>query len=232
MRLYACLFLTLLLFLTLVSAATLKGSVYNSHLDLEKEVLVTINTLPEQKMLVKDGTYSFVVPAGSYSLTVQGPEYSFSENVEVISDGEYVRDLFLIPGLGESGDLWSEENVTVVDENILEEQSEWYWWVIISVVFVVLILMVVYLLKKNYAHEKVEVKNSEQPKEELSAEPGYVEEALEIIKKHGGRIYQTELRREMMHLSESKISLILTELEYKGKIEKIKKGRGNAIILK
>ena len=36
----------------------------------------------------------------------------------------------------------------------------------------------------------------------------------------------------MMDLSESKISLILTELEHKGKIEKVKRGRGNVILLK
>jgi len=231
MKLYGWL-LVLVLTFSLVSAATLKGSIYNSQLDLQKDVLVTLNTLPEQKMLSKEGTYSFVVPMGSYVLTVQGPEYSFSENVEIISDGEYIRDLFLIPGLGESGDLWSEENLTVVDENILEESSGGYWWVIIGVIVIILILILVYLFKKKYAKEKIEVKTPEQHKEELRAEPGYVEEALEIIKKHGGRIHQKELRKEMLHLSESKISLILTELEHKGKIEKIKKGRGNAIILK
>ena len=36
----------------------------------------------------------------------------------------------------------------------------------------------------------------------------------------------------MLDLSEAKISLILTELEHKGQIEKVKKGRGNVIILK
>jgi len=40
------------------------------------------------------------------------------------------------------------------------------------------------------------------------------------------------LRKEMLYLSEAKISLILTELEHKGKIEKIKKGRGNVIVVR
>ena len=68
--------------------------------------------------------------------------------------------------------------------------------------------------------------------QEQNSEPSYLDETIEIINKHGGRIYQKELRKEMLYLSESKISLILTELEHKGKIEKIKKGMGNAIILK
>ena len=36
----------------------------------------------------------------------------------------------------------------------------------------------------------------------------------------------------MLDISESKVSLILTELEHKGKIERVKKGRGNVILLK
>ena len=54
---------------------------------------------------------------------------------------------------------------------------------------------------------------------------------MDIIKKHGGRITQKELRKEMP-LSEAKVSLLISELEHKNKIEKIKKGRGNIIILK
>ena len=73
-------------------------------------------------------------------------------------------------------------------------------------------------------------KTLEQHKEELAKEPGYLDQALEIIKKHDGRITQKELRQEMMYLSEAKVSLIVTELEHKGKVEKIKKGRGNVII--
>ena len=41
-----------------------------------------------------------------------------------------------------------------------------------------------------------------------------------------------ELRKEMLYLSEAKVSLIVTELEHKGLVEKIKKGRGNVLILK
>jgi len=233
MKKYWWLGVWLLLSLTLVSAATIKGSVYDSNLELKTNVLVTIDTQPLQKMLVKEGAYSFVVSPGKYTLTVQDADYAFSEEVEIVQEGEYVRDLFLIPGLGEAGDLWNEENnVTVVDENILEEQAEWYWWVIIGIIVVILISIIVYLFRRNYSKENQEVKSPEQLKEELAAEPGYLDETIAIIKKHGGRIHQKGLRKEMMHLSESKISLILTELEHKGKIEKIKKGRGNAIILK
>lgn len=57
-------------------------------------------------------------------------------------------------------------------------------------------------------------------------------EILTILRKHDGRMTQKELRKEMMHLSEAKISLLLTELEHKGKLEKIKRGRGNVVVVR
>src|SRR3989344_6520001 len=75
-------------------------------------------------------------------------------------------------------------------------------------------------------------KTLEQHKQEIAQEPGYLDEVLLTIQKHDGRISQKQLRNEMLHLSEAKISLILTELEHKGKIEKIKKGRGNVIVVR
>ena len=55
--------------------------------------------------------------------------------------------------------------------------------------------------------------------------------SVDLIKKEGGRISQKDLRKQIP-LSEAKISLMIAELESKGVIDKIKKGRGNIIILK
>ena len=52
-----------------------------------------------------------------------------------------------------------------------------------------------------------------------------------MIRKEGGRATQKDIRKQIP-LSEAKISLMLAELEHKGVVEKIKKGRGNIIILK
>ena len=87
-----------------------------------------------------------------------------------------------------------------------------------------------HLFRKKIKQETA--KSMEEHITDLAKEPGYIEKTLEIIKNHDGRISQKELRKEMMYLSEAKISLILTELEHKGKIEKIKKGRGNVVIAK
>ncbi len=58
-----------------------------------------------------------------------------------------------------------------------------------------------------------------------------LQQVLVIISKQDGRTTQKEIRKELPW-SESKISLMIAELEQKGLIEKIKKGRGNIIILK
>lgn len=53
---------------------------------------------------------------------------------------------------------------------------------------------------------------------------------IKYLKEQQGRCTQVELVKKFA-VSEAKMSLMLTELESQGKIKKIKKGRGNIIIL-
>lgn len=55
-------------------------------------------------------------------------------------------------------------------------------------------------------------------------------QVLSIIEKSDGRITQLDLRK-MLPYSEAKVSLIVTDLESRGLVKKIKKGRGNVLIL-
>ena len=58
--------------------------------------------------------------------------------------------------------------------------------------------------------------------------PEDLKEVLELIRASGNRITQLELRKKSRY-SESKVSLMLSDLEERGLIEKFKKGRGNII---
>ena len=233
------LFLLLLLIVPLVSAATLKGSIYDENLDLAKDVLVEVNTQPQQKYLAKTGSYSFDLPPGKYTLTAKNDQYTVTESVEIHSPtGEYIFDLFLLPDFVEEDELWQE---TEQDLPLDTEEKTIPLWskVIAGIIFAALLGRIIYTRKKYGSlwlfRKKIKAeskKTLEQHKEELAQEPGSLDQALEIIKKHDGRISQKELRKEMMYLSEAKVSLIVTELEHKGKVEKIKKGRGNVLILK
>lgn len=60
--------------------------------------------------------------------------------------------------------------------------------------------------------------------------PDDLKQTLEMIGKAGGRITQKDLRKQL-GASEAKVSLLLADLEDRGLIKKIKKGRGNIIIL-
>lgn len=236
---FILLFSILLLIIPFTTAAALKGTIYDENLEITKDVLVEINTLPQQKYLAKTGSYSFDLPPGKYLLTAKNNQYIVTEEVEIISDqGEYLLDMFLLPDFTEEDELWNETQEELSLET--EENPIPVWsWIVAGILFAILLARIIYarrkygslwLFRKRIKEESK--KTLEQHKEELAQEPGYLENALEIIQKHDGRITQKELRKEMMYLSEAKVSLIVTELEHKGKVEKIKKGRGNVIILK
>ncbi len=228
----------LILFSFTASAATLKGSIYNTNLDLETNVLVEIDTTPTQKYLSKDGTYSFELSPGIYTLTAKNDQYLVQEEVRILTGGEYLLDVFLLPDVVEEDELWEE---TETNLEVDPEDSSWKWWhYLIAFLFVSFSVHRIIKARKKYGplklfRKKIKAeskKTLEQHREELAQEPGYLNQAVEIIKKHDGRISQKDLRKEMLYLSEAKVSLIITELEHKGKIEKIKKGRGNIIISK
>lgn len=234
------LFLILLvLSFSLVSAATLKGTVYNTNLEPETNVLVKISTIPEQRLLSRDGNYKFIIEPGTYTITAQKELITATEQIPIKDNGEYVFDLFLFPEGAEEEDLWNETEQTLIDEEN-QEKSQATLFIIVGLIIVVFIIVLWYVTskrKKNKTKEEKETASSEHTLSEphipdAVSESESLEKTLEIIKNHDGRISQKDLRKEMMHLSEAKISLILTELEHKGKIEKIKKGRGNVVILR
>ena len=222
-------------------AATLEGSVYNSNLDIEQDVLLEINTVPIQKFLSKDGQYSFKLLPGDYVLTARNGLVVASENVEIKQDGTFVFDIFLFPSLAEEDELWQDtEERFFTDEEKVINSSYSIWSYIIAGIIVVFSINRIIRARRKYGplakfRKRVKVdqkKTVEEHQEELAQEPGYLEKTLEIIKKYDGRISQKELRKELAYLSEAKVSLIITDLEHKGKVEKVKKGRGNVIILK
>lgn len=219
-----------LLILPFTEAATLKGSIYDSNLNLEKDVLVEISTTPEQKYLSKEGTYIFQLSVGEYELSARKGLNEVVEKVKIEQEGEFILDLFLLPDVTEEESLWQETNEELILEDLPKKYETWRYWV----VGIILLLLAIRFLKirKKYGSLKEFRKKVQESKEIRENDQEQLEEVLNIIRKHEGRIKQKILRKELLHWSEAKISLIVTELEHKGKIEKIKKGRGNVLILK
>lgn len=182
-----------------------------------------------------------------------------TEHVTIKDEGDFVFDIFIFPELDpEDEELMNEDyDLSEVDASIDEEEHiDWYMAVVIAIALLFALAVYLYYLTKkeqkfiqqeeaiieaeidedihhknkhakhtkNPTHIKHKVVSTGDPDEDLK-------QVLDVIKKEGGRTTQKELRKHIP-LSEAKVSLMVAELEAKGKIEKIKKGRGNIIKLK
>ena len=202
--------------INLTSAATLYGSIYTWDLEPISNVQVSIDSTPQQSMISTDGSYSFELNPGTYNLIaayiVEGEIIANSEDEIIIEeDGSFRYDIILFPTID------YDENIGDIPIDDLDDSQSYTW--IYYVLTLIVILVLIYFLRKKKKPKKTHSEHDE------------ADEVLEIIKKQGGRTTQKEIRKAFP-LSEAKISLIISELQHKNKIEKIKKGRGNIIILK
>lgn len=77
----------------------------------------------------------------------------------------------------------------------------------------------------------IELEPPEPPESpEPSELPSDLQEVISIVRGSGGRITQKDLRTRLS-CSEAKVSLMVTDLTDRGLVKKVKKGRGNVIIL-
>lgn len=217
--------LIFLITIPIASAAIIHGTVYDLSLNKVKNAVVTIDSIPSQKYVLQDGKYSFQVPIGGYIIKVislKGDLVLDSETLNIKEEGDYNLDIVLFPeyDLNDSdiedvylpGNL---EDLGSASNNFLSPVHK----ILVIILIVVLYFILRYLYKK---YRKKQIESNE--KDDLI-------KVIEIIKKEGGRINQKDLRKHFS-LSEAKMSLLISELESKGKLEKIKKGRGNILVLK
>ena len=217
--------LVLLLLLPATFAVTIHGTVYDFSLDVVTDAIVEINSTPRQQMVSKDGTYSFTVPEGQYTLKAQQikSDSDIEEEITAADEGDYVLDLILFPKFDEE---LLEEAPEVPDVEFLAEGKSPLSWLLWLLVFLALGLILNYMLKppKKIIVEKEIIKEIREVAldEELM-------KVMDFIEKEGGRTTQKDIRRQFPQ-SEAKISLMLDELESKKLIKKVKKGRGNLIL--
>lgn len=218
---------------SLANAATIYGTVYDLSLKKISNARVEINTSPKQFLIAQKGSYSFNVPNGFYTIKAQLMQKndmiaSVQENITIRQDGYYVLDLILFPDVEEGvEDIGIDMNGSIVETS--DKKNNVLTGAIILLALAA-ILTAAYYFQKNKKQEKETAKN-EIKKTEEKREDDSLDQVIKIIRQEGGRATQKDIRKQMP-LSEAKISLMIAELEHKGIIEKIKKGRGNIIILK
>lgn len=241
-----------LLYSSISSAALIGGRVYDYSLNPISNVNVEINTTPKQREVAEQSVYAFNVPKGSYVIIARQFEdgilkASTTEQILVEQEGEYKLDLILFPDVSEDQNLIDEK--IVFNAPYDDEKKDNTLLVVVVILVVIVITTVIYLLlnkkRENFAKpkKKTDVKKAaEEVIKETATEkvidklPAQSEDAdakmvLEFIKAGGGRTTQKDIRKNFPS-SEAKISLILTDLEAQGKIRKIKKGRGNVVVMK
>lgn len=206
-----------------VTGAIIHGTVYGPDFEVLKNAVVRINTTPPQQMVARDGSFSFEVGEGNYVLTAVYKEtenYVTEESITIADNGDYVLDLLLNPTLNE--DISPYPDIDEINlQNATLDNPYPYPYVFPSLVFAIVVALIalgIYLFFR-----------LKEQKEILPAsDDDYYAQVYNLIKK-SQRLTQKEIRKEIP-FSEAKISLILAEMEAKGVISKIKKGRGNIII--
>ena len=221
-----------LLLLNLVNAATIHGTVYDLSLKKVNNAIVEIDTSPRQFMVAQNGSYSFNVPNGFYIIKSQLKQKnsvvaSVQENITIKQEGNYVLDLILFPDIEEGiENIELDLNGDIIDE----EKNKILSIVVLMIIFLgIMAIGYYYFIKSKKAHPTETVK--EDKDSEKNIQDTDLNQLINVIKNEGGRTTQKDIRKQIP-LSEAKISLMIAELEHKGIIEKIKKGRGNIIILK
>lgn len=219
------LFLFALAILPCINAAEIYGTVYDMSLNPAKDAVVEVNSVPKQTKILKDGTYSFTLPVGDYVIKATYVSkynvYSTEENITIVDEGRYIVDLIVFPDLSEESELLLlGEDIDLGD--IYEDETKAFLWLYIILALVVIAAIFLFFKKRKpreKTHEKI-LEEEIDPKDKI----------YEFIKQKGGRVTQREIRKNFP-VSEATISLILTELESEGKLKKIKRGKGNIIIL-
>ncbi|MFH2028317.1 MAG: winged helix-turn-helix transcriptional regulator [Nanoarchaeota archaeon] len=211
-------FMYLLMFiitLHIASAAILHGSIYDSKLNRLNNVVVEVNSSSPQVFVSKEGQYSFVLEPGDYNIhatyQISGSNYLYTEhNLTITKDSYIQKDLLLRPV----------QNKDMPTGAAIGAGGLVSYSILISIAAVILIIILgVTVYKFKFATPEVKPEPISQNND-----------ILKILDEEGGRTTQKEIRKKIP-LSEAKISLMISELENDGVLKRIKKGRGNVIIL-
>lgn len=222
---------------SIVSAAEIKGKIYDIELNIVNNAKIEINTIPKQVLIASDGVYSFNLAPGTYTIIATYPpdDLKIIEHITVKEQGSYNLDLILWPNLDVEEEILDEISTIDIADVFVEEDANSLGRLGIAVILTVLIGVVIFIwykfkskteeIKKQVEKNTKKVKEKQKPVLDKELNKLY-----QFIKQEEGRTTQKDIRKNFPQ-SEAKISLMIAELEDKGIIKKIKKGRGNIIVL-
>ena len=231
-------------------AATVEGTIY-AWSDFEKPLknaILEINSIPVQSKVSTDGTYMFEnLPPGNYTIKAKYYrnnvlELAEEEDIQIVeSEGKFNIDLLLFPPTDPELEYLGDINLTGNLE--LKGESDPTSYIILIPILIAACIAIYYLYYRSMKKKTTavaEVSNdpitlnestTQQPTviPRIAELPEDLHELYDLLLKKGGRVTQKDLRGDMK-CSEAKVSLMLDDLENRGYIKKIKKGRSNIII--
>ncbi len=214
----------------------MRGTIYEWS-DFEKPLknaIVEVNSTPAQYVVSTSGIYSFNLSPGSYSIKARYYrnnilELTTREDIKIDRDGDFIHDLLLFPPTDSEDEYFGDINLT--GEMEIKNENDPTAYILIVIILTLFLVALIYWIKKKEPLPAVDEKSqpeiiSGKGSEEL---PSDLMELYDLIMKSGGRTTQKDLRKKLA-FSEAKVSLMLDDLENRGFIKKIKKGRSNIII--
>jgi uncharacterized membrane protein len=228
-------------------AAKVYGTVYewsdfnnplkNSIVEIEE------NQTRLQYKISGDGTYIFDISPGSYIIKAKYYnnnilEFSGEEKLQIDKPDESRNlDILLFPPMDSEYEYLGDINLT--GEIDAKESGLTDYIIIMLAGLFIFIIILFYIWKRE---KKPVIQGTIEPSPEIPENkigphennnmelPGDLKDLYDIILKKGGRTTQKDLRKEVIY-GEAKVSLMIADLEDRGLIKKIKKGRSNIIIV-
>jgi len=237
-----------------VSAITIHGTVYEWYtFEPLDNALVEVNSTPTQFRVAASGVYSFNLPPGDYLIKTSYYQNDtlvyYGEDTLAVTDyeGNYVFDILMFPLQEEAEEFTDEDigNVTYdVEDNILPGFDLTYTAVALLILMIMGAAAYYHYNRKDGLEDESEPAepvpgvhiendylNDREPAPDIDKLPDDLKEIIHILESQGGRMTQKDLRARL-NCSEAKVSLMITDLEDRGLVHKVKKGRGNIILLR
>ncbi len=227
--------------------ATLEGKVFSwETMRPLNGAIIDFNSTPKQRIVSENGNYFVSLATGDYEIQaiyyLNGkPGLYALEEIQLSEEGSFVFDLILFPVSEEDKNRLK----PIEGKQEKKEQGDYTGIIAASIAIALIIAIALLAIKKQkipkqeqgtkiLAEEKIPETEKKLPALEGHQEKQldkYTLEVIDALKRSGNRLTQKELR-EKVSVGEAKVSLIVAELEQLGIVKKIKRGRGNIIILK
>jgi len=218
--------------------ATVHGTIYDlwTFTPLENVVITVYSgsTLSMQTVAL-NGTYSLSLLPDNYTIIAKHYNgntltYDDEENITLHENENLALDLIMFPTFEENA---LPENYEYILPELGEAEARSMLLALVAISVIVIAGAAVFYYAKIYPKKKlVGAKKVEGPPPvKVVGLPDDLKEVMDVIRASGGRINQVELRQKLPY-SEAKVSLMIADLEDRGLVRKIKKGRGNIIVTK